>query len=136
MPHKQLVRRLYDEVFTAGRLDAVDELVSAHAVDHEEFEGATGDARADLKAFVALLREAVPDLSVEIEDLIEEGDRVVARVTMRGTNAGPFLGNPPSGGEFALPVIDIMRFEAGRMVEHWGASDSALLTQQLGAPVG
>ena len=129
--HTALARRLYDAAFTRGDLDAIDQLLAADAVDHEEFPGATGDARADLKTFVQQMHVAFADFRVDVEDVISEGDRVAARITMRGTHRAPFLGIEPAGGTLAWPIIDIMRFEDGRMVEHWGAGDSAILLAQL-----
>ena len=70
---------------------------------------------------------------MEIDDLLAEGDKVVARITMTGTHHGDFMGVPASGRRISVPVIDIVRFDGDKMVEHWGLMDSMAMMQQLGA---
>ena len=52
-------------------------------------------------------------------------------MTARGTNRGPFLG-PPTGKPVAITVMDVCRFERGKIVEHWGVPDRFALLAQLG----
>ena len=76
------------------------------------------------KAVVRLFRSVFPDLEWRIDDLIAEGDKVVARTTMRGTHRGKFFGIPPTG---TVARDDrgshVMRIADGRIVEHWGSND-------------
>ncbi len=130
--NKAKMRRFYDEVFNAGNIAVVDELVASDFVDHEEFPGLSGD-RDGLKQFVTMMRTAFPDARMDVDDLIAEGDKVVARLTMSGTQRGDFAGIPASGKRFSVPTIDIIRFDDGKAVEHWGATDSAKMMEQLGA---
>ena len=67
-----------------------------------------------------------------IEDMIAEGDRVFVRAVMAGTHKGEFLGVAPTGKRIAVPFGDFVRLEAGRIVEHWGVTDSGVMMQQLG----
>jgi predicted ester cyclase len=53
-------------------------------------------------------------------------------MTSRGTHRGPFFGLPPTGKPFTITVFDVCRFEAGRIVEHWGVPDRFALLEQLG----
>lgn len=73
-----------------------------------------------------------------IEDQIAEGDKVVSRLTIRGTHKGEFMGIPPSGRQFTVELIDIHRISGGKVVERWGIFDQLGMMQQLGvipAPV-
>jgi steroid delta-isomerase-like uncharacterized protein len=79
------------------------------------------------------LQRGMPDVRFEVEDLIEEGDRVVFRVNVTGTHQGEMLGVPATGRHVAYTAIDILRFENGKIAEHWGFGDSASLLRQLGA---
>jgi predicted ester cyclase len=68
----------------------------------------------------------------DIEDHIAEGDKVVARVTMHGHHVGEFLGQPPTGKEFAVKQIHIWRLEDGKVIEHWSVRDDLGQAFQLG----
>ena len=76
---------------------------------------------------------AFPNLHFTFEDLIAEGDKVVVRETMSGTQQGELMGIPPTGKQFSVTGIEIYRFEGGKIVEHWLESDMLGLLQQLGA---
>jgi predicted ester cyclase len=85
-----------------------------------------------LRQFVKVSRDAFPDLQFTAEDMIAEGDKVAARYTMRGTHQGEFMGVAPTGNQIEVTGIDIVRFEGGKMVEHWANSDELGMMQQLG----
>ena len=80
-----------------------------------------------------MMRNAFPDARMDVDDLIAEGDKVAARLTMSGTQRGEFAGIPASGKSMSVTTIDIIRFKNGQVVEHWGATDSAKIMEQLGA---
>ncbi|MCO5172204.1 MAG: ester cyclase [Planctomycetes bacterium] len=128
--NKELVRRLFADVFVGGDLDALDPLVRADYIQHNE---AVAGGRAGLRAFVEEVRRAFPDLEVTIEDLVAEGDRVVARISTRGTHRGPFLGRPATGRVVVGRAIDIFRVQDGQLAEHWDVMDvHGLLAQMAG----
>jgi steroid delta-isomerase-like uncharacterized protein len=89
-----------------------------------------------IKEVFARLQQAFPDLHVQIEDLIEEGDKVVSRNTVTGTQRGEYMGIPPSGKPITYDEIFIMRFEDGRIAETWGVVDVLSQLRQLGAVPG
>ena len=128
---KVTARRFFQEVVSEGRLDVIPELVEEGFVEHEAMPGAP-EGRASVGWFVTAFRTAVPDLRVEVEDLIAEDDRLVARSTWSGTHEGELFGMPATGKRFAMGVIDIVRFEGDRVVEHWGITDVAGMMQQVG----
>jgi predicted ester cyclase len=64
------------------------------------------------------------------------GDKVVARITIKGTHQGEFMGMPPTGRSISFRGIDIIRFSNGKLVEHWGLTDTIAMMQQLGAMDG
>ena len=80
----------------------------------------------------ARLRQAFPDLQVTVEDVIAEGDKVVARNTVTGTHQGEYLGLPPTGRSIAYNEIFIFRFANGRIAETWGVVDVFSQLRQLG----
>ena len=84
------------------------------------------------KQFIGMYLTAFPDLQFKIEDMIVEGDRVVARLTTSGTHKGAFMGIPPTGKQTSVTAIDINRMAGGKSVEHWLEMDTMGLLQQLG----
>jgi predicted ester cyclase len=81
---------------------------------------------------IRILREAFPDLSYTVVQMVADGDKVWAHFKGRETNTGSFMGHPPTGKPMTLDVIDIGRFEDGKLVEHWGVPDRLAVLLQLG----
>jgi hypothetical protein len=120
--NKAAFRRLCDVVNTRDAehiSKVIDEAVDADAVIRTPMPvEATGPQLAK-QVFEALL-EAFPDLHITIEDLIAEGDKVVARNLVTGTHQGEFMGRPATGESVAYNEIFIFRFANGRIAESWG----------------
>jgi steroid delta-isomerase-like uncharacterized protein len=129
--HKELYRRFIEECFTGGNLDLIDEMVAADGVDHQAPPG-TAPGVEGLKQFLSMFRSAFPDLRATVDQVIAEGDTIAARFTMSGTHQGEFFGIPPTGKRMEITGIDVVRFENGKMVEHWGNQDDLGMMQQLG----
>jgi predicted ester cyclase len=70
-------------------------------------------------------------MTLTIDDVVTEGDRVAFRGTLRGTHCGEFLGVPATGRTVAVAIMDIIRVEGGLIVEHWGGPDLYDLARQL-----
>src|SRR5205823_14624824 len=85
------------------------------------------------KQFIAMYLTAFPDVHFTVEDIIAEGDKVVTRLTVRGTQQGAFMGIPATGKQTTSTGIDINRIVDGKSVEHWLEMDTLGLLQQLGA---
>jgi predicted ester cyclase len=85
-----------------------------------------------MKQFIAGLHAAFPDLAITIEDMVAEGDRLVGRWVMTGTNTGSFSGMPATGRPVTLSGIDLLRVEGDRFAEVWAVADIAGMLQQLG----
>jgi predicted ester cyclase len=130
--NKALIRRFYAEI-DAGNIDAMDELVAEHYVDHNPppFPGLPG-GREGLKQAFRIFWEATPGRH-EIEDQIAEGDKVVTRLTAYGRHERDLPGPlAATGAELRETAVAIHRIRAGRIVEHWSDRDDLGLMQQLG----
>lgn len=132
--NKAVVRRFIDEVFVAGRSDAIDELVAPDFVPHS-WPG-TGPGPADLKRAMTRVFAGLSDVSMAIEDMIAEGDRVAVRLTAHAVHTGEFMGMPASGKAYTIPEIHIFRVSDSRIAEHWGQADLLGMLRQLGAMPG
>lgn len=127
-----VLRRMLDEGFATGDVEAVDRLCSPDLVEHQfGLSGMGSDAIDRLKRAIQDVHRSIPDLRFTIEDAAEAGDRVWVRAVGRGTATGPFFG-PPSGRPVELTVIDVARVVDGRIVEHWGVPDRFALLAQTG----
>jgi predicted ester cyclase len=129
--NKRLARRLLDEVFEKGDFDAMDQLIHPRFVNHEA-PPSNPQGHAGLQETVEWLRSLWGPMRFEIEDEICEGDRVVVRVVMHGRHVGEFLGQAPTGKEFATKQIHVYRVEDGRVIEHWSVRDDLGQALQLG----
>ena len=70
--------------------------------------------------------------AITIENMVAEGDRLVGRWVMTGTNTGSFNGMPATGRPVTLSGFDLLRVEGDRFAEVWGVADMAGMLQQLG----
>ena len=86
-----------------------------------------------IKAFYATVWSAFPDARLELEDVIEEGDKLAARFALRATHRGEFMGVPATGRPIAITGITILRFRDGKCVERWSEANFLAMLQQIGA---
>jgi steroid delta-isomerase-like uncharacterized protein len=89
--------------------------------------------KAGMKNFYAALWGGFPDLTINIDELVGEGDKVVWRVTASGTHNGPFQGVPASGKPVRFGAHYTFRFEHGKIVERWSTIDRVSVLVQIGA---
>ena len=136
--NKATFRRLHDATNT-GDLELVsntiDELVEPDAVIHTPLPIEATGAQLLKEVFARLLR-AYPDLHIRVEDVIEQGDKIVSRNTVTGTHQGEYLGVTPTGRSVTYNEIFIVRFAGGRIAETWGVVDVFSQMKQLDAIPG
>lgn len=132
--NKAVVRRFIDDVFVAGRPEAVDELVADDFVPHTW--GAMAQGRDGLKQAMERVARGLADVRMTVEDVIAEGDRVAVRLTSHARQVGEFMGMPASNGEYTIEEIHLFRIRDGRIAEHWHQADFLGMMKQLGAMPG
>jgi steroid delta-isomerase-like uncharacterized protein len=130
--NKQVVRRFVDEYQTDASEQALAELLHPQVVDHSRPPGIAEGAEGVRQQFEGF-RAAFPDFRATILDQIAEGDKVVTRKVFHGTHEGELMGIPATGRAVEIHLIDIVRIEDGRIVEHWNVVDLLGLMRQLGA---
>jgi len=119
--NKDLVRREQEELWNhTGDLDAAEELFAAGQAEAAEQEAAK-------------FRQGFPDVISTIEDLIAEGDKVVARWRSRATHRGDYMGIPQTGNRVEFTGISVYRIEDGKIAESWNSEDQFGLMRQIGA---
>src|SRR3954451_16289708 len=116
--NKTLVRRVYDEAINKGNFSVVDEAFASDYVYRSpgtpEFRGPDG-----FRQLITMYRTAFPDLHLELDDLIAEGETVVCRWTGRGTQQGELMGIAPTGKQVTITGVVISRFSDGKAAEGW-----------------
>jgi steroid delta-isomerase-like uncharacterized protein len=131
--NKALVRRIFDEM-NRGNLAIVDEAYIPDYVHHDpNLPPAVQRGRDNYRQGMSMFFTAFPDLHGTVEDLIAEGDKVVVRMTWRGTHKGELMGMPPSGKRAEFGFIGTVRVVDGKVAEGWVNFDALGMMQQLGA---
>jgi predicted ester cyclase len=128
--NKKIVQR-YQQIYNSNDLNSLREVVPEDLLTPKIMPGIpTGIEGA--KAAHRITLTGFPDYQTIIEDLVAEGDKVAARITMRRTNTGSFMGIPATGKYVLFTGMYIARIVNGKIVEHWGEEDGVSLLQQLG----
>jgi len=130
--NKALVRRLLEEIWNKGNLSVADQIFATNYVHHDPSTPGFGLGPESEKKRATLYRTAFPDLQLTIEDLVAEVDRVVTRWTARGTHRGELRDIAPTGKQFTVSGISIVRISGGKLVEGWVSWDAQGLMEQLG----
>jgi len=128
--NKAVVRGYVEQVWNGHRPDLLEQYMAKDVVHHDS-PGLTD--RESMRNFIVTTLNAVPDLSISTEVEIAEGDLVVQRQTVSGTQQGELMGLPASGKQFSMIAVWIFRVGGGKIVELWGVGDSLSMMQQLGA---
>lgn len=129
--NKAAVRRWLEKGFNEKNLDEFDNYYGTKLVNHE-LPPNMPQGLEGTKMFASMFFGAFPNILVTLEDLVAEGDKIVARWSARGTHQGELMGIPPTGKEVLITGIAIDRFEDGKSVEHWEIFDQLGMMQQLG----
>lgn len=128
--NKAVVRRFNKEVIEGRDLSLMDELFSPAFVNRSVKPGFSAGI-GGMVGFLELFWQAFSGLRVELHDQVAEGDRVTTRKTIHGRHTGDFLQRPASNQEIEIQVIDIVRLENGKYLEHWNVIDMQKVLDQM-----
>lgn len=132
--NKALVRRWFLAAWNEGNLDLADEVIAPDYDPHPAPSDVDfGPGPEGQKQLIAFYRNAFPDVQMEIEDMVAEGDRVVVRWRATGTHTGELMGVPASGKHTTVTGMFINRVANGKLVEGWTSFDALGLMMQIGA---
>jgi steroid delta-isomerase-like uncharacterized protein len=130
-----VLHRWFEEVWNKARLEAIDELAAPDVVAHGlvDAQGREVKGVEAFKSFWRQFRGAFPDVRIDIEDDLIDGDKVMVRCSVRATHVGEGFGLPPTTKPVNFSGVCIARFKDGRITEAWNHFDFLSLYQQLGA---
>jgi steroid delta-isomerase-like uncharacterized protein len=128
-PYTSLVSRYFEDLMNAGHLAVADEVLAPDLAFHGT---QTIHGVEPFKQFVTMVRTAFPDIHFTVEDTFGEGDKAVARFTLRGTHRQEFQGIAATNKPVEILGVDIFYIREGRIAEVWLTFDRLSLMQQLG----
>ncbi len=120
-----------------------------HALSRHDWDGirrvcqpnyihhAPGVPEAGLEKYIATLQlvvEAVPDMTLEIQQIVATEEYATLRYTVHGTHLHDFHGIPPSGAPITMPALGLVRIKDGLLAEGWYVFDSGMLIME--SPIG
>lgn len=129
---KAMIRQYYQDLWNRWDLSVADRIIAPQVV----FRGSLGVAVEGLdgfKSYVRLVQAAFPDFHNRVDELIEEGSRVAARLTYSGTHRGELYGVAPTSRRVEYNGIALFRIEAGRIAEGFVVGDTLSVLRQIGA---
>lgn len=132
--HKALARRFREELYNTGNVAIASEICDRDYIQHslDPLTPDFGNGPEAMRQTVLMYRNAFPDARCTIEDLVVQGDRVVARWTARGTNTGSLGNLAPTGKRVEVTGMDLLRISNGKIRECWTNWDTMGMMQQLG----
>lgn len=130
-----LLHRWFEEVWNNRREEAIDEMFEYDGIAHGLADQSGNEPRGPegFKPFYRSFVSAIPDLHVDVEDAVVEGDRIAARCTVRGTHTGEGLGVAPTNMPVEFSGMCIARVKDGKIVEAWNNFDFMTMFRQMGA---
>lgn len=128
--NKNIVRRFFEVGPSKGDLNEANKLLAPNFTLHVPLPCSPGVQ--GINEVIIACRTAFHDLNVTVEDMVAEGDKIVARFTAHGIHKGAFMGLPPTGKSISMTGIEIFRIEGGKINEIWGEANLFGLMQQLG----
>ena len=130
--NKAIARRWAEEVWGKADVSVAEQLAHPDiTVDYPLLPETVHGSEA-FKQVLAMVKGAIPDVHGSVDELIAEGDKVVIRWTVGGTQRGAFGAIPPTGRSVSWTGISICRLVDGKVIEDRGEEDALGLMQQLG----
>ena len=135
MADASLIHRWFDEVWNNKREDSVDELFAAEGIAHGLVDDEGNEVRGP-EGFKKLQRqflETFPDMQIEVEDTVADGDKIAARCRVTGSHLGRGIGVTPTNGPVEFTGMTIVRVKDGKIVEAWNEFNFMEMYRQVGA---
>lgn len=131
--HKDKMKKFY-EAFSAGNFNEFDNFMTSDVIEHSPDPAVKSDKTGAeyVKEICRTYKNAFPDLKIETQHMVEEGDNVIAHIKMTGTNTGQLGDMPATNKRVEVEGFDMIAFKGDKATEHWGVIDNLALFKQLG----
>ena len=121
----------FGEAINSGRLEQLRDLVADDVKEHDPAPNQGPGAQGYID-FFTMMRNAFPDMKVDVETMVAHEDKVAFAYTLTGTHKGDFMGVSGTNNNIKVRGMQISRFRDGKMVERWGSSDELGILKQIG----
>ena len=130
----KLAVRWFEEVWNKQRVEAIDEMFAADGLAHGLApDGSPMIGPEGFKPFHTTFIGAFPDLNIQVEDVICQGDKTAVRFSGSGTHRGDHLGVAPTGQTVKFTGMSFIRWRNGQIIEGWNNVDMISVLQPIGA---
>jgi len=121
------------DAWDAGKADEFGKYIAVDMKENDAMPGAK-PGLAGMQDMAKMMKVSFPDMKSTIEDMRVDGDVITVRFKVSGTNSGPMMGGMPATNKKMSGVqgIEMMRWQNGKFVEHWGVFDAMQMMMQLG----
>lgn len=126
-PRVRELVRLVQDAFNDGDILKIEQAVSEHLLEHSELMG-----HVDFRQRFQMLRRALPDARLEVDEVIQHGNLVASKWTIEGTHTEKLFGVEPTGRKVKLTGISLDRLQGDVVVEHWEFPDVNAFYEQFG----
>lgn len=121
----ETVSQFIEAFWNQSELDSVDRFLS------DDYQELSYQSKEGLKKFAATILEAFPDKQYTVEEIIGQGNKVLVRMTVKGTHEGMFFGTAPTGNTIDVTLYRQYRVEGGKIAEHRGWIDMVTMWSQI-----
>ncbi len=128
--NKQVAIKFNNEFFGKGNTDIIKEVFAENFVNHSVPPNAPTNVGPMVK-FITELHHGFSDISVDIQEIFGEGDKVCVRKTITATHTGEFMGKQATGKKIVMHIIDIEVLKGGKITDRWNLSDFPQILQSL-----
>lgn len=128
--NEQVVIRFNNDFFGKGNTDITKEVFAENFVNHSAPPNAPTNVGPMVK-FVTDFHHGFSDISVDIQEIFGEGDKVCVRKTITATHTGEFMGKQPTGKKIVMHIMDIEVLKDGKITDRWNLSDFPQILQSL-----
>jgi steroid delta-isomerase-like uncharacterized protein len=125
------MREFYKKVINEHNPAMIDSFCTSDFKEHQPFPGQTAD-REGLKKGFSDMMTAFPDLTFDVDFVKSWGDTVIAKIRVKGTNSGMFMGMPATNKTIDVEGADIITIKDGKATQHWGYLEENKMMGQLG----
>jgi steroid delta-isomerase-like uncharacterized protein len=129
--NKAVVQCYFEEVINKQQPHLLEEIYAEDYYFLSLESGSEGRGLKEFKEFLPYLFKAFPDIHYTIDQLVAEGDEVVAQVTVRGTHQDEYWGYPPSNNRIEVTEVFFYKFRDGKIIENRRLINLHKLYQQL-----
>jgi predicted ester cyclase len=129
--NKQIVQRFNKEFIEKGDISVFNEIISPSFINHTAPAGVPEGPEGVVIFFNHFLKPAFPDLAVEIIQQVAQADKVTTHKKFHATHTGEFMGIPATGKKVIFEIIDILRLQNKKFIEHWNVMNMQNVLQQI-----